>query len=179
MAATSVSIDLTSVLETIRDMETRLAALRELVGGAAAISGGEASKRGRKRKEKKERDPNAPKREANVWIKFTQLVDTTLKEGGLAFKRVADSKKFAKYLKDKREYEKWDATSILQARKGWESSTNVEEGIASEGAVATAAPAPAEVAPSEKKRGRKPMTDEQKAERKAKKAAEASTAVTH
>jgi hypothetical protein len=174
MAATSVSIDLTSVLATIKEMESRLAALRELVGGTGN-PGEEGTKKGRKKRAKKERDPNAPKREANVWIKFTQLVDRTLKEGGVAFKRVADSKKFAKHLKDKRPYEEWDAASILEARKSWESWSTVEEDIASEGSAATA-PAPAavaEAAPSEKKRGRKPMTDEQKAAAKAKKAAEA------
>ena len=173
MAAT-VAINLASVLENIRDMETRLAALRELVGGeAGAVLSGEGGKRGRKRRVKKERDPNAPKREANVWIKFTQLVDSTLKEGGVAFKRVADSKKFAKHLKDKKGYEEWDAGSILEARKGWESWATVEEEIASEGAAESGAPT------EEKKRGRKPMTDEQKAAakaaREAKKAAEAAT----
>jgi hypothetical protein len=171
----AVVANLTSVLETIKDMEVRLAALRELVGGAA-VSGG------KKRRVKRERDPNAPKREANVWIKFTQVVDRALKEGGVAFKRVADSKKFAKHLKSKRTYEEWDAASILEERKSWESWTTVEEQIAPAAAEApvaaeAAATATEGITSEEKKRGRKPMTEEQKAAaklaREAKKAAEA------
>lgn len=164
----AVVANLTSVLETIKDMEVRLAALRELVGGAA-VSGG------KKRRVKRERDPNAPKREANVWIKFTQVVDRTLKEGGVAFKRVADSKKFAKHLKSKRTYEEWDAASILEERKGWESWATVEEQIVTEAPAEV--PAAPDASSEEKKRGRKPMTEEQKAAakaaREAKKAAEA------
>jgi hypothetical protein len=161
--STSIVIDLCAVVEEIKQLEMRVVALRQLMsgvpGGAVATAAvAEAPKRGRGRP-KKERDPNKPKREANVWIKFTQRVDAALKEAGLGFKRVAESKKFAKTLKDAGGYE-CTVETILKARAEWKGDEAAEgaatdvPALATAAAVAVEAAAPA--AEGEKKRGRKP-----------------------
>lgn len=171
---------MSAVLETIKDLETRLSALRKLVEGGAKT-----------KKPKKERDPDAPKREPNDWIKFTQRVDGLLKGADKSFKRVADSKKFAAHLKKGKTYAEWTDEAILAERETWappaaEDAASVgtaEVGsaeIPTEAKPAGGAAAEAKAAEPEsdaesdgKKRGRKPMTAEQKAAAKAEREAKA------
>lgn len=82
------------------------------------------------KKAKKERDPNAPKKEANSWIKFTSRVNDILKanEGKLPG---AEQKQFASSLKDKlivdlgkqklteEDYASISEEAILEARQSW------------------------------------------------------------
>ncbi len=173
----SATIEMSTVLETIKDLETRLSALRKLVEGGAKT-----------KKPKKERDPDAPKREPNDWIKFTQRVDGLLKGADKSFKRVADSKKFAAHLKKAKVYAEWTDDAILAERETWTPPAVEEKDAASVGsaevgtaevpteAKADAADAGAESgseSDSKKKPGRKPMTAEQKAAAKATREAKA------
>ena len=162
--ASSVTIDLCAIAGAVNELETRVVALRSLMNGVAALEPAAAAGPGRK-KAKKERDPNKPKREANAWIKFTQKVDGALKEGGAPFKRVADSKKFAKYLKDSAGYE-WEPAAILKAREEWIVAAEpvAAEPVAAEPVAAAPEPVAAEpvaAAPepvAAPKKGRKPKT---------------------
>lgn len=160
MAAT---MELSKIVKVIEDLEARLTSLRKLVDPDGTHTPPEK----RKRRQKKEKDPNAPKREPNAWIKFTQRVRTVLKENGEEIKMAKHFMKFAKEVQPAEGEEISDAV-ILERRRGWEPPAAGSESEA-EVAEATDASAPVE----EKKRGRKPMTDEQKAEAKAKREAAA------
>ncbi len=152
---------MTEVVEAIRDMENRLADLKKMIQSSEG------------KKKRRERDPNAPKREANDWIKFTQKVEAALKSEGLMFKRVAESKKFAASLKSKKAYAEWTEKEIIAARKTWEETVPAAVPAAAPAASATGTLPPQDddddedVVVAPKKRGRKPMTDEQKAAAKA------------
>ncbi len=151
---TTVSLEMSAVLKVIQDLESRLAALRRLVD-PEGLSPAPASAK----KQRRKKDPDAPKREPNAWIKFTQHVRTVLKEGDAEIKMAKHFMKFAKHVQTELGAEA-TAAQILETRKTWEppaageesgdsSASSAEEGGAASGAAA--------------KRGRKPMTDEQKA----------------
>ena len=153
MAAT---MELSKILKVVEDLEARLASLRKLVDPDGTHAPAEKVKR----RQKKEKDPNAPKREPNTWIKFTQRVRTVLKENGEEIKMAKHFMKFAKEVQPAEGEEISDA-AILEKRRGWEPP------VAGSESEAEATDASGGLA-GEKKRGRKPMTEEQKAEAKAK-----------
>lgn len=165
MAAT---MELSKILKVVEDLEARLASLRKLVDP----DGTHAPPEKRKRRQKKEKDPNAPKREPNAWIKFTQRVRTVLKENGEEIKMAKHFMKFAKEVQPA-EGEEISDEAILERRRGWEPPA---AGSESEAEVAEATDASGAAPTEEKKRGRKPMTEEQKAEAKAKREAAAAAA---
>ncbi len=72
-------------------------------------------------KAKKAVDPDAPKKEPNVWIKFTQRVGALLKAEHPDEKGPATiGKQFCSFLKEKKAYDLWDDAEILEAYAGWE-----------------------------------------------------------
>ena len=116
MASTT---EMKTVLAKMAEMEATLAGLRTMLGDQRP-AGSAAAAASAIKKARKPRDPDAPKREPNDWIKFTLRVDALLKGAEKAFKRVADSKKFAAYLKSQKPYAEWADEDILGARQGWE-----------------------------------------------------------
>lgn len=172
--SSTTAFDLSTILDSIKDLESRLAGLKSLVSQAA---------KGKKRA-KKERDPDAPKREPNDWIKFTQRVDTLLKGAEKSFHRVADSKKFASHLKGKKTFDEWTDEEILAEREIWTpppteqapseplTSSTAEEAVPPSAEKENESSGEAE----KKKPGRKPMTEEEKAAAKAKREAKKSAA---
>lgn len=157
--ATTVSLEMSAVLKVIQDLESRLAALRRLVDPEGLAPAPAAGKKQRRKK-----DPDAPKREPNAWIKFTQHVRTVLKEGDAEIKMAKHFMKFAKHVQAEAGGEA-TAEQILAMRRGWEPPAAGEESGDSSASSAEESVSGAEKAPA--KRGRKPMTDEQKAAAKA------------
>lgn len=158
--ATTVSLEMSAVLKVIQDLESRLAALRRLVDPEGLSPAPAAGKKQRRKK-----DPDAPKREPNAWIKFTQHVRTVLKEGDAEIKMAKHFMKFAKHVQAEAGGEA-TAEQILAVRRGWEPPAAGEENGDSSASSAEESVSGAEKAPAAK-RGRKPMTDEQKAAAKA------------
>uniref|UniRef100_A0A6C0D6U1 Uncharacterized protein n=1 Tax=viral metagenome TaxID=1070528 RepID=A0A6C0D6U1_9ZZZZ len=71
------------------------------------------------KKTKKERDPDAPKKEPNSWIKFTSRVNDILKTNDVKLPG-AEQKQFASSLKEKNaDYDTWTEESILAERQSW------------------------------------------------------------
>lgn len=94
----SAPIEISSILAAVSELETRLAALRHMLEPTAESASG--GKRGRPaKKQRKPRDPDAPKREPNDWIKFTVRVRTLLAEREQKFKMAKHTLAFAKYLR--------------------------------------------------------------------------------
>jgi hypothetical protein len=72
-------------------------------------------------KAKKAVDPDAPKKEPNVWIKFTQRVGALIKAEHPDEKGPATiGKQFCSFLKEKKAYDLWEDAEILEAYAGWE-----------------------------------------------------------
>jgi hypothetical protein len=109
-----MSTDLKNIAAVVADLETRLAALKTLVGGGAAAAPAPAAK-----KQRKPRDPDAPKREPNEWIKFSMRVRALLKEREKTFELAKHLMSFTKHLKDTVGMSVDDA-GILAARETWE-----------------------------------------------------------
>ena len=112
----------TSLLTTIAALESQLVALK------SSISGGESFATPAK-KVKKMKDPDAPKKEANVWIKFTMRVGNLLKAACAEasetekehFKGPATMvKQFCTVLKNQKPYEAWADSEVLEAFESWE-----------------------------------------------------------
>ena len=121
MAATQ-----STMLEAIASMEKELARMKAALG----VEG--VSLPSKPKKAKKERDPDAPKREPNVWIRFTQRVDAALKAAAEAAKAAGDeekakryggpaviAKQFASHLKDQKAYDAWTEEEMVTAFDGW------------------------------------------------------------
>ncbi len=179
-------------------------ALRDALGGKNLDIGSFSSSAPVKGKRaKKVKDPNAPKKEPNDWIKFTSRVRSVLAtemEDGKkvlpkAVTQVASSLKEASLMPSatddqiKAAYKNWLANPPAISKMESEGkSKKSKKSVSSDGASTTAsdsAPqpsAPSEDAAAEKKRGRKPMSPEAKKaaaeKRAATKAAKAGNAAT-
>ena len=76
----------------------------------------------------KPKDPDAPKKEANVWIKFTQRVGVLLKAAAAEDGADADHfkgpatmvKEFCSMLKQQKPYDAWTDSEVLEAFESWE-----------------------------------------------------------
>lgn len=110
----------TEIMQTITTLELQLKQLKEsLSNGTPFVT---------PKKAKKERDPDAPKKEANVWVKFTQRVGELLKAASAEDADRADHfkgpatmvKSFSSMLKGKKEYDAWEDSEILEAFESWE-----------------------------------------------------------
>lgn len=183
-----------------------LDALRDVLGGKNLdVSSSSAPAKG-KRGSRKPRDPDAPKKEPNDWIKFTSRVRSVLGPQMEDGKKVAPKAvtQVASSLKDASLMPSATDDQIIAAYKNWLANPPAVSKMAAEGrdkkskkstgdassdgsSVASSsksapAPAPADASADGKKKGRKPMTDEQKAaakaKRDAKKAAKSSASVT-
>lgn len=112
----------TSLLSTIAALESQLITLKSSIGGGADFATPA-------KKAKKMKDPEAPKKEANVWIKFTMRVGNLLKaacadaseEDKEHFKGPATMvKQFCTVLKQQKPYEAWADSEVLEAFESWE-----------------------------------------------------------
>ncbi len=169
-------------------------ALRDVLGGKNLdLSSSSAPAKG-KRGSRKPRDPDAPKKEPNDWIKFTSRVRSVLGPQMEDGKKVAPKAvtQVSSALKDASLMPSATDAQIIAAYKNWLANPPAVSKMVSEGrdkkskkskgdstvssgdgsSVASSksapAPAPADASADGKKKGRKPMTDEQKAAAKAK-----------
>jgi len=116
-----------TMLATVLKLEKELAKLKIALG----VEGVKTPKKARKAK-----DPGAPKKEPNVWIKFTQrvgeLLKTTDHKGPATI-----GKQFASHLKDVKAYDEWTDAEILHQFSSW--TPPVKGSSAAEAAPAEAA----------------------------------------
>jgi len=171
-------VNTASLLKTIQSLESQLHDLT-----AAITAGSEIPISTPTKKEKKMKDPDAPKKEANVWIKFTQRVGTLLKTASTAegadpehFKGPATMvKEFCSMLKTQKPYEAWSDSEVLEAFESWERPVHEPRAKKSPTTSAAASDASdgASEAGSAKKERKKPApkSDEEKAAIAAKRAA--------
>ena len=98
-----------NMLATVLKLEKELAKMKIALG----VEGVKTPKKARKAK-----DPSAPKKEPNVWIKFTQrvglLLKTTDHKGPATI-----GKQFASHLKDIKAYDEWTDAEILHDFSSW------------------------------------------------------------
>ncbi len=106
--------DMKNIIAAVAELESRLSALKSLVGGGAAATTAPTTK-----KTRKPRDPDAPKKEPNAWIKFSMRVRALLKENAQEFELAKHMMSFTKHLKDTVGMDVDDA-GILAARASWE-----------------------------------------------------------
>ncbi|NBV34290.1 MAG: hypothetical protein EBR81_11030 [Proteobacteria bacterium] len=95
-----------ALLAMIASIESQLNEMKTALGSATT-------------KPKKEKDPNAPPKEANVWIKFTQRVSALLKAANIDTGVATVSKQFASSLKDQKPYGDWTDAEIVAAWPTW------------------------------------------------------------
>jgi len=157
-----------AVLSTIATLKKQLAALEQSLGAETPV------------KAKTKKDPDAPKKEPNVWIKFTQRVGTLIKTAHPGAKGPATiGKQFCSFLKEQKAYDEWTDEEILDAYEGWERPevSKMEQAKSSK----TSQASEEESESKSEKKPRKPQSEETKAAAalkraatKAKKAIEAS-----
>jgi hypothetical protein len=171
----------TSLLSTIAALESQLHTLKSSISGGAEFV--------TPVKTKKMKDPDAPKKEANVWIKFTMRVGNLLKAACADapdaekehFKGPATMvKQFCTVLKNQKPYEAWADSEVLEAFESWERppiaprTKKTPESSAAPSAAASDAGSVAGDSDSSAKKERKkaaPKSDEEKAAINAKRAA--------
>ena len=132
----SSTIDRASLLSSVASMKAEIERLEAALGGLTIKAS----------KAKKDKDPNAPKREANEYIKFTVRVGNIFKTAIAAAKQAGDedrikqlahpvtiNKQFCSFLKDQRskevekngkqvtvpDYDAWEDTEIVEAFESW------------------------------------------------------------
>ena len=165
----SSTVDTASILAAIAQIEQTIAQMKATLGASGSVPATPV------KKTRTKKDPDAPKKEPNDWIKFTQRVSAALKEGGVEVGVATISKQFASSLKEQNNvYSEWTDEAIVAAWKTWtppteskmskRKSSSAGETSADE-AVAT------ESAAEEGKPKRKPMSDEATAAAAAKRAA--------
>jgi hypothetical protein len=174
MTSITLTHDLFLTLSSDARAEIVAALIKSGNNPAAAALGKKA------KKVKKEKDPDAPKRPANDWIKFSTRVEKLIRESEVANGVGKDAKmkttavkKFASDLKKVKAYSEWADADILDHLTGWTPSSAPSS--ESEGESAPATPAKAAAAAAEapgapaKRRGPKKleeMTEEERTEHK-------------
>ena len=120
-----------SILDTVKDLETRITSLRKLIDGGAAgiVAAPEGKKRGRPSKAAIAAAAAAPPAEpkpkkemsdgVKAWLDFNAHIAEILAREGTPFKRVAEAKQFASKLKKLREPSEWSEEEIIQQREQW------------------------------------------------------------
>ena len=96
----------TSIEKQLSEIKKQLDALTQALGGKTKI---------------KVKDESAPKKEPNVWIKFTQRVGVLLKATLTEQKAPATvGKQFCSFLKEKKAYDLWADEEIVAEFASWE-----------------------------------------------------------
>jgi len=150
MASTQMLVTMTaSDLETLLQRAV-LAALSGKTVPSAPSSSAPSIK-----KAKKEKDPDAPKKEPNDWIKFTSSVRAALKAANI--KTGVEVTQFCGMLKAKNaDYSSWTSELILAEHSSWERPEVSKQALASK----SAEPSPASA--TDAKKPRKPQSEETK-----------------
>jgi hypothetical protein len=109
----------TDILKVFTEIKQKMAALEAMLADAS----GAVSKAVAKKKARAAPSEDKPKREISMgmkaWHEFNARIDTLLKDNEVAFKRVADAKKFASKLKKEKVMTSWTDEEILAARETW------------------------------------------------------------
>ena len=101
---------LTSILDTMLDMEKRLSELRDIINTMNAVP----AKGAKEAKVAKVAKPRAE----NPWLTFNTRIDALMTANGETFASIGESKQFAAHLKSSKGYE-WTDEDILLARESW------------------------------------------------------------
>ena len=161
-----------ALISTIASLKKQLAALEASLGGAPETP---------VKASKTKKDPDAPKKEPNVWIKFTQRVGALIKTAHPDAKGPATiGKQFCSFLKEQKAYDDWTDDEILEAYAGWERPEVSKMELAKSSKTSQASEAEESEGSKSEKKPRKPQSEETKkaaavkrAATKAKKLAEA------
>ena len=109
----------TEILTVFIEIKQKMAALEAMLADAS----GAVSKAVAKKKARASPSDDKPKRGVSMgmkaWHEFNARIDTLLKDNEVAFKRVADAKKFASKLKKEKVMTSWTDEEILAAREVW------------------------------------------------------------
>ena len=141
---------------TVADLETLMQrAVSAALSGKTMPSVPSASAPSTK-KAKKEKDPNAPKKEPNDWIKFTSAVRAALKAADI--KAGVEVTQFCGALKAKNaDYASWTSELILAEHSNWERPEVSKQALAGKNKSPVTSPSNAAApAPAEEKKEKKP-----------------------
>jgi hypothetical protein len=109
----------TEILTVFTEIKQKMAALEAMLANAS----GAVSKAVAKKKARAAPSDDKPKKGISLgmkaWHEFNARIDTLLKGNEVAFKRVADAKKFASKLKKEKVMTSWTDEEILAARDAW------------------------------------------------------------
>jgi hypothetical protein len=131
MSATNPASQMASILDTVKDLETRITSLRKLIDGGVvgAVAAPEGKKRGRPSKAAIAAAAAAPPAEpkpkkemsdgVKAWLEFNARIAEVLTREGSPFKRVAEAKQFASKLKKLKDPAEWSDEEILEEREQW------------------------------------------------------------
>ena len=173
------AISQSALLSELASAKATIARMEALLGGEVPLKAAKA---------KKVKDPNAPKKDPNVWIQFTTRVAGVLKAAAAAATAAGNAelaksyggpatigKQFASFLKEQKSYDEWQDSEIVETFGGWEKPevSKAAKAKSESGSVSgDASDAASGSAPEKKERKkREPMSDEAKAAMKAKRAA--------
>ncbi len=131
-SSSSSASQMSSILDTVKDIENRITSLRKLIdSGAVATAAAHPTEKKRGRPSKAALAAAAaappaepkPKKEMSdgvkAWLKFNAHITDVLAREGNPFKRVAEAKQFASKLKNLREPAEWSEEDILEQRELW------------------------------------------------------------
>jgi hypothetical protein len=165
------------ILASIASLETQLATLKISLGATGVVVP-RASKAKAKAPKASTTDDSAdaaPKalKGPNVWIVFTQKVHNALKAASISTGAATVSKQFASSLKESKPYTDWTDEAIVEAWGTWEKPEQSKSGKAKseKGSATESGSESGGEAPKKERKKRAPLTEVQKAERKAKAAA--------
>ena len=109
----------TEILHVFTEIKQKMATLEKMLADAS----GAVSKAVAKKKARAATSDDKPKKGISPgmksWHEFNARIDTLLKDNEVAFKRVADAKKFASKLKKEKVMTSWTDEEILAAREAW------------------------------------------------------------
>jgi hypothetical protein len=108
---------LLAILAELQKLNGRISALESSKPSAASVP----APQGKVKKEKKAKDPSAPKREPTAWRLFADRVRQTLREAGFEGKSLGtECVQFCSSLKEENsDFASWSETDILARRAAW------------------------------------------------------------
>jgi hypothetical protein len=138
---------LSALLAEFKTLNSRISTLEGAVSAKTSAPAADGAGKGKApKKEKKAKDPSAPKRAPNAWIVFTKRVRDLLKANGYKENAVGiESNMFASALKEENaDFSSWSDADILARREGW-SRPAVSKWVAVHGVKPKSGSAPASV----------------------------------
>jgi hypothetical protein len=150
------------ILSAIAQLTAQVAELKSMLAERQAAPSVPTAEGKKTKKVKKEKDPDAPKKEPNTWLLFTSRVHQLLEQHPeMKLKRTVEIQ-FASALKQKKAISEWADADILAERKSWvapepqEKPKKAPKGGSGGAAAAPASDSESDSASSEPKKRRGP-----------------------